>query len=190
LIDEIRMPGLLCPKGVEMTAVGVVLAGGRSTRMGRDKALLPWRGVSLLEHMCRLLQAAGLDRVLVSGERPGYESVPDAHPGRGPGIALADVLASLDADAWALVVPVDMPLLHVELLRGLMGPRPAHYSGHPLPAWLPARIGIRRAPDGESIRALHAAAGSVALPIAPEAAAFFVNANTDEEWRQLQGSQA
>ena len=39
---------------------GIVLAGGLSSRMGRDKAMLPWQGRTLLEHMRGLLMLAGV----------------------------------------------------------------------------------------------------------------------------------
>ena len=50
-----------------MSITGIVLAGGLSTRMGRDKALLPWQGRTLLEHMRGLLMQAGAREVWVSG---------------------------------------------------------------------------------------------------------------------------
>lgn len=66
---------------------GIVLAGGLSSRMGQDKALLRWQGRSLLAHMCALLQAAGAQTLRVSGSYPvlpGVESVPDLVPRCGP----------------------------------------------------------------------------------------------------------
>lgn len=168
--------------------IGIVLAGGRSSRMGQDKALLEWNGVSLLEHMRRLLLEAGVDRVVVSGERPGFDCVPDAEPGQGPGAALSGVLAALPAQSWALVVPVDMPLLKAPLLRSLIvQARPAHFASYPLPAFLPASVESLGVPAGDSVRALHRLAGSVALALDPADEAGFANVNTPEEWRQAEG---
>ena len=45
--------------------VAILLAAGESRRMGQSKALLPWRGVSLLEHQVAALKAGGADRVIV-----------------------------------------------------------------------------------------------------------------------------
>lgn len=120
----------------DLPAIGLVLAGGASRRMGRDKALLAWQGRPLLDHMLALLAAAGVDRSVVSGDRPGHRGVPDRYPGQGPlgGVAtVADVLP----DCRLLVVPVDMPLLAPARLVALLRqyPRAAclHYRGHPLP---------------------------------------------------------
>ena len=45
--------------------VAILLAAGKSRRMGQLKALLPWRGVSLLEHQVAVLKAGGADRGIV-----------------------------------------------------------------------------------------------------------------------------
>ena len=167
--------------------VGVILAGGESTRMGTDKAMLDWGGVSLLKHMHRRLLEASVNRVVVSGERPGYDCIPDTRPGEGPGAALGGVLVALPAASLAMIVPVDMPRLRVSTLRRLAEQgRAAHFAGYPLPALLPARLVSGEAPAGASIRALHEAAGSVALELQPDEEDSFVNANTPDEWRQIQ----
>ena len=56
----------------------VLLAGGRSSRMGTDKALLPWGNGTLLTHMRGMLIDAGAVEVIVSGDRPDVGGVPDA----------------------------------------------------------------------------------------------------------------
>lgn len=166
--------------------IGVVLAGGRSTRMGRDKALLNWRGVSLIDHVCRVLREAGVDRVVVSGERPGYDCLPDLEPDRGPGFAVSGVLAALPESASALVVPVDMPLLTAGLLQRLLAFPAASFLGYPLPCVLPTRAPGGGALQGDSVKALLRAAGYVALPVAPEEETLLVNTNTPEDWQGIQ----
>ena len=44
----------------------VLLAGGDSTRMGRDKAFIPWSGGTLLEHQLATLSATGAHEVFIS----------------------------------------------------------------------------------------------------------------------------
>jgi molybdopterin-guanine dinucleotide biosynthesis protein A len=169
--------------------IGVVLAGGLSSRMGRDKALLPWREGTLLDHMIGLLKESGLASVIVCGERAGYTSVADPEPNQGPGVAIGHLLAALAPDAWALVVPVDMPLLTPDLIRRLLGepgrPRQAaHYADQPLPALLPARAADGSPLRGRSLRALHEAADSRELTLDPSEAAAFLNVNTPDNWDQ------
>lgn len=118
-----------------MTIAGIVLAGGLSSRMGRDKALLPWQGRTLLEHMRGLLRVAGAERVWVSGRYPAFDGVPDRVTRCGPLGGLFSVAQQMpDGPAW--VVPVDTPRLTPELLRqlrdGHRGPCTA-FEGQPLP---------------------------------------------------------
>jgi molybdenum cofactor guanylyltransferase len=92
---------------------GFVLAGGKSTRMGQDKALLDWKGQTLLDHMVNLVSAVA-DPVHVVGRG----SLPDRVQGLGPlsGIATALETSATDAN---LVVAVDLPLLTTGLLKYL-----------------------------------------------------------------------
>lgn len=107
-----------------MHAAGYVLAGGRSTRMGRDKALLLWQGEPLLLHMIRLVEStAGNAVVLGPGSR--YRSLTqapcwdDLHPGLGPLGAIETALTRTESD-WNLVVSIDIPALTPALLHGLL----------------------------------------------------------------------
>lgn len=124
---------------------GLVLAGGASSRMGEDKACLNWQGRTLLDHAMARLAEAGADPVLVSGDRPGRDSIPDAEPGRGPLGGLLTVLQERPGlgDRILAVTPVDSPGLSPDALLALVhcvadGARAACYQGHPLPMALRA----------------------------------------------------
>ena len=96
-----------------------VLAGGQSTRMGRDKALLEFRGRPLIERALANLRILGFSPA-IAGNRPdlaGYASIiPDNYPGSGP---LAGIEAALAAsnDDLNLFLAVDLPLLPIEYLQ-------------------------------------------------------------------------
>ena len=102
---------------------GIVLAGGKSRRLGADKALLSFDGVPLLQTVVQRV-AEVCPRVIVAVDHPGrYRRlalsatfVADASPGLGP---LAGLQAGLRAcgTPHALVVACDLPFLNVELLR-------------------------------------------------------------------------
>ncbi len=96
-----------------------VLAGGRSTRMGQDKALLHLADKTLIEHAVSKLTQLTPD-VYILGSRtelsPFAPLVPDLHEGCGPLGGMEAALAHSFLD-WALLVPVDMPFLPVTLLR-------------------------------------------------------------------------
>lgn len=98
---------------------GVVLAGGRSSRMGRDKALIERNGFTLLELAIERLRPHARE-VLVIGDPAKYTSdralvVPDDMPGQGP---LGGILTALRRARYVrmLVTACDMPALDDRLL--------------------------------------------------------------------------
>ncbi|HYL77810.1 MAG TPA: molybdenum cofactor guanylyltransferase [Bryobacteraceae bacterium] len=98
-----------------MTASGFVLAGGASSRMGRDKALLPYHGTALVDHVARAVRdAAG--NVAIIGHPNG---IPDLLPGLGPIGGLYTALNITQTD-WNLVVACDMPGISADPLRILL----------------------------------------------------------------------
>ena len=107
---------------------GIILAGGQSSRMGRDKALLTLGGRSLAEIQADKLRSLGLDDIMLSGSGhsvPGVRTVPDEQPGQGPLGGLQACLRAARRPA-CLVLSVDVPLLPAELLAELIG---AHTGG-------------------------------------------------------------
>jgi molybdopterin-guanine dinucleotide biosynthesis protein A len=106
-----------------MDAEGWVLAGGRSLRMGRDKAAVELGGRPLLKHMLEKLQALGV-RTRVAGLREpvanvNVEVLYDAHPDCGPLSGMETALARSESPV-ALVVGVDLPLLETEFLAWML----------------------------------------------------------------------
>jgi molybdenum cofactor guanylyltransferase len=107
-----------------MDAEGWVLAGGRSLRMGRDKARIELAGRSLLGCMLEKLEALGV-RARVAGLREPVDSVtaeviPDAHPDCGPLSGLEIALGRSEAEL-VLVLGVDLPLLETQFLAWMLG---------------------------------------------------------------------
>ena len=100
---------------------GYVLAGGRSSRMGVDKARLEIGGRSLLEIAAGKLREVCDEVSVVGGGEvgfPGVKIVPDLHPGFGPMGGMEAALRDV-GEAWAMFLPVDMPMVPVGLLRAL-----------------------------------------------------------------------
>ncbi|WP_164779603.1 molybdenum cofactor guanylyltransferase [Paenibacillus kobensis] len=113
----------------------IVLAGGRSSRMGRDKALLPVKGQPLLIYLIAKLNGMGM-RVTVSAGTPEQASmyrglitehlptsgtgiVEDLFPGEGPLAGLHAALSSLQQPDYAFVLACDMPHVSSSLIGQL-----------------------------------------------------------------------
>jgi molybdopterin-guanine dinucleotide biosynthesis protein A len=115
--------------GASTEISGFVLAGGRSSRMGRDKALLPWppsafaqgNRQTLLQHSIMRLQSV-CTSVSLCANRDDLSFagavIPDALPESGP---LGGIVAALEhaTTDWNLMLAVDLPFLPVEVLRAV-----------------------------------------------------------------------
>ena len=101
---------------------GIILAGGRSRRMGVDKAELTLNGRTFLEIQARKLQLLGAADIIISGKAsdlPGTRSVMDLYPGCGPLGGLYSCFVSA-SQTCALVLSVDVPLISSSTLEELL----------------------------------------------------------------------
>lgn len=168
----------------------LILAGGQSSRMGQDKALLSLNGQSLLEHMQQLALATGACEVLVSRNQPGF--IADQTQQQGP---LAGILAALEhcQSAQLLILPIDTPLLTVLSLQRLLqhaaastGASAAYFADSPLPCILPVRPALsalihQLLQNGQrSVKALLAQLNAVSLPVPTTE---LLNTNTPQDWQ-------
>ena len=110
----------------------VVLAAGESSRMGRDKALLPFRQSSFLEEIVSTLRKVPMEKIVVvlghhadeirsSIHLPKAEVVVNSHFREGQTSSLLAGLEALDSDKieGILLCLVDHPLISVEVVRRL-----------------------------------------------------------------------
>jgi molybdopterin-guanine dinucleotide biosynthesis protein A len=124
---------------------GLLLAGGKSRRMGRDKALLMCDGRSQLDRMGELLGHC-VERVFVSvrpeqqdePERRRFEQVADRYENLGP---VAGILSAMDEHPQAdwLVLACDLPNIDEDTLRTLLAARSAE---HPFTAFTSTYDGL------------------------------------------------
>ncbi|TYO96690.1 molybdenum cofactor guanylyltransferase [Geothermobacter ehrlichii] len=114
------------PRQADLT--GVLLAGGRSRRMGRDKARLFFAGQPLYQRALELLHRF-CRHVLIAGsrpdlERPGLPSLPDRYPGSALGGLYTGLLAA--TTDWILVAPCDMPWPDARIVERMLTVRQGH----------------------------------------------------------------
>lgn len=101
---------------------GLVLAGGRSSRMQQDKASLIFQKTTLIDRALHQLQQLPVAGLFVSGHYPNYPYILDLWPNSGPAAAILSAAGTLDAQLFThvLVIPIDMPLLSSAILTYLL----------------------------------------------------------------------
>jgi molybdopterin-guanine dinucleotide biosynthesis protein A len=181
-----------------VSKAGFVLAGGKSSRMGRDKALLPFRGGAMVSHAAATVAAAAGSATLIGDPQKyghlGYAVIPDRSPGEGPLGGIESALSYTAAD-WNVVLACDMPAISAEFLRGLLDAAarlnadalvPAGPSGRlePLSAVYHRRcLAALRSALGAGVRKVtDALAGLDVARWTVDDAACFENLNTPAEW--------
>ena len=107
-----------------MHATGIIMAGGKNSRMGKNKAFLQVGGETILENIVKQLKKVTSDLIIVSNrprdfKHTGIKTVSDIYPGSGP---LGGIHAGLANSSTGvnLVVACDMPFLQPEVLDYLI----------------------------------------------------------------------
>lgn len=185
--------------------LGVVLAGGKSSRMGKDKALLSLNGERLLDRSVALLNKTGVDQTIISGDIHG-EQDQLAHIGPLGGIYTA--LAKYQPNAL-LIIPVDLPFIDLATLQqlkntGQLSNKASYYQQHYLPLYLPNNsfcqafftkniagqptLTSTRKTTKYSVRSMLSQLPHQELTLKNTHALF--NANTPQDWQQVEAKLA
>ncbi|MCI2282986.1 NTP transferase domain-containing protein [Colwellia sp. MSW7] len=190
--------------------LGVVLAGGLSTRMGRNKAKLLRDDnsmLSMLEFSKQVLNESGINNIVVSGDK--YD-VPDTVKLSGPVGGILSVLAKYPQAKSLLILPVDLPFMKAKALadlrlKGELSQKATFFEGHNIPLYLPnnsyvtlflaqafvktgkqsndkSRFSIAGQEKGPSIKALLKNIPHQAIQCSDASVLF--NTNTPEQWQQ------
>ena len=124
---------------------GIILAGGRSRRLGRDKAVEPFGGQPLIGRVISLVQSLTDEIVVSVADSARAQALPldeghrvavDIYPESG---SLGGIYAGLNAarSEWGLVVACDMPFLNRQLFEYMITLRDGHDAVVPMPGDFP-----------------------------------------------------
>ena len=182
--------------------LGVVLAGGLSSRMGLDKAQLPRNNATMLDFSKQLLISTGIKHVVTSGDKHG---VNDLVSNAGPLGGIYSVIRQYKPKA-IMVLPVDLPLMTSQAISqlkqtGELSKKACYFQAqqqiHFLPLYLPItgfvelflnktfkNFSETKAAKGPAIRALLKQVPFQVLQSQQEQVLF--NSNTPEQWQQAQ----
>ncbi|MFT5163639.1 MAG: molybdopterin-guanine dinucleotide biosynthesis protein A [Alteromonadaceae bacterium] len=174
--------------------IGIILAGGLSSRMGTDKALLKRNGVTMLEHCEQLLKQAGITQILIS--RNNGSGIADIIQNSGPLGGIYSVIKPLPSGTAVVILPVDMPLLAADDLSlliqiGQQSNQMIFFDDCYLPLYLPVDESVKAYlheqlhNDGNrSVKGLikHFTWQSLAVNDSQK----LTNTNTPQQWQQTQ----
>ena len=182
--------------------IGVILIGGKSSRMGKDKASLMLNGVRLVDHIAKILRLSGIKDVAVSGEMNGYESISDNVSDKGPvgGICSSLIYCYKKCFTKVIIIPVDMPLISSEVVNFMIESSDdsefTHFEEKPLPLVVRISDSIasfciktnQNLSDGKemSVKSFLKNFTTSSITIPQNLAKNLTNTNTPKEWEETQ----
>ncbi|NJS10410.1 MAG: molybdenum cofactor guanylyltransferase [Microcoleus sp. CSU_2_2] len=188
----------------------IVLAGGKSSRMGKDKALLEFEGRSLLQRSCEVAASLTSEVYVLTAWPDRYRSILTTEcqflleysPETGPLVALTQGLTEIVAE-WILLLACDLPLLEADIIQNWVD----RLTEVPLSTlavvpyqnsrWEPL-CGFYRSQSlsslqrfiesgGRSFQVWLNQIGATPLPVSIREAVMLSNCNTPEEFEHLKG---
>lgn len=186
-----------------MQMAGFVLAGGRSRRMGQNKALMDFGGLPMVVHVARIV-ARVADPVTLVGTPAAYggvgiRTIGDLRPGRGPLAGIEAALCDSQSD-WSLIVACDLPRIaeaHLQALGAALSTDhdvviPVHEDGklEPLCAVYHRRClpAVENALNQNRLKVLDLLEQFALWKVPVGRADAFLNVNTQEDWLQAGGA--
>jgi len=195
------------------SCLGVVLSGGLSSRMGKDKSTLVRNNINMLGYSKQLLTDAGIDQIVIStkhqeplsselsvNESSADNLVTDIFKNAGPLGGIYSIIKQYQPAAL-LVLPIDLPLMNSTSLTklkqiGELSQKACYYTNNYLPLYLPINAFVEQFLDNSfssnfnssdkkqrSIRALLKQIPSQEVTIDNPKVLF--NSNTPEQWQYL-----
>ena len=179
---------------------GLILAGGQSSRMGEDKALLSRDHRDMFAYIDDQLTPLKLDKINISRNASqiprlsSYQVIADQVIGQGPLGGIHAAAHSIKADGL-LIVPIDMPFITTRDLQmlinmGRLQCKPVYFNDCYLPLFLPLNDDVRHYLNDvvsgkiqrRSVKAMCQHFGAIALQ--PTHNDHLVNTNTPQQWHQ------
>ena len=109
---------------MNMDITAIILAGGKSSRMGSDKSLLRLGNKTLIEHVVEALRPYVVSVLVVTNDQDKYSFLknvkftPDIEKNQGPFIGLISGISAIETN-WSFVTSCDMPLIDGRIIEYL-----------------------------------------------------------------------
>ncbi|MEM1393712.1 MAG: molybdenum cofactor guanylyltransferase [Cyanobacteria bacterium P01_H01_bin.150] len=115
---------LSCPLSHNLSIAALILAGGKSSRMGTDKALVNYKGKPMLQRVYQVAAACTEQVYILTSWAERYQNILpsdcnyliETQPGKGPVNAFSEGLEQISTD-WILLLACDLPLLDLEIIQ-------------------------------------------------------------------------